>query len=429
MSLRAPARTGAPRPPSGLPRLLAGLDGGGAATSLESHLAQWGPAGTGQSRGALLDAVEHSGLRGRGGAWFPAAVKWRAVAARRMRRPVVVVNAAEGEPASAKDRHLLSCTPHLVLDGAAVAAVAVGAGRVVAYVPPALAGWVAAAAAERRLFSDDPVEVEVVASAERFVAGEESAVVAQLNGGPGGLPAFTALRPVYERGVAGRPTLVQNAETLAHAALIARYGPAWFRRAGTEASPGTALLTVTGPGDGPQLVEIGLGTPLGRVLRSAGADPSELGAVLLGGYGGAWLPAAGGFDVPLCEEELRRVGATLGAGVIGVVGRSHCPLAETARIARYLAGQSAGQCGPCVHGLPALADALEALAFRPSTPGCGPDRLRQLCDLVEGRGACHHPDGTARMVRSALRAFPGEVERHLHDGPCPRVGRPGVLPA
>ena len=394
------------------------------------HLDRWGfaPLGAGRGRHDLLEEIERSGLRGRGGAWFPTATKWRAVASRRLRRPVVVANGAEGEPASRKDALLLSRAPHLVLDGASLAAAAVGANRLVIYVAPRLVDPVAAAVAERSAFGLDPVEPEIVAAADRFVAGEASAAVAQLNGGPGGRPYFTGARPVHERGVGGQPTLVQNVETLAHAALIARFGATWFRQVGTAQSPGTAMATVSGAFPRPRVTEVALGTSLRDVVELFDVPLETLGGVLLGGYGGSWLPGRQAMDTRLCEEHLRPLGTSFGAGVIALLPRSSCPLAETARVVAYMETQGAGQCGPCANGLPAMTATMSSLAFEGTRWPRSPERLARLCDLVEGRGACHHPDGVAKLVRSTLRVFAGHVRSHQQRGPCPQASEPGVLP-
>jgi NADH:ubiquinone oxidoreductase subunit F (NADH-binding) len=422
-------------PPSGAVRLLAGLGQRGGPLTLADHQARWGvlPDPARRGRSAFLDELHRSGLRGHGGAWFPAAVKWEAVAARRLGRPVVVANGSEGEPASGKDRLLVRRAPHLVIDGLMVAAETLGASRAVLYVPASEARHVSEVLRERRRAGIDPLDAEVVVSPERFVAGEESAVTAHLDGGPGALPRFTAVTPVYRKGVDGRPTLVQNVETLAHAALIARFGAAWFRSVGTEESPGTALLTVTAGTAGPRVIEVPFGATLRSVWSALGVSPGDAPAVLLGGYGGTWTPGARILDVPLVEEHLRPLGATFGAGVVLAPPPTSCPLAEVAAIAAYLEREGAGQCGPCVYGLPALADATASLAFG-GPGGAGgpaggglPARIFELCDSVDGRGACHHPDGAARMVRSALLAFGDHVDQHLRIGPCPpaaaRAGR------
>ena len=420
-------------PPTGAVRLLAGLGERGGATALADHVARWGPVPDPgrRGRGGFLDELHRSGLRGHGGAWFPAAVKWEAVAARRLGRPVVVANGSEGEPASGKDRLLLRRAPHLVVDGLMVAAETLGASRAVLYVPASEARHLSEVLRERRRAGIDPLDVEIAVAPERFIAGEESAVVAHLDGGEGALPAFTAVTPVYRKGVDGRPTLVQNVETLAHAALIARFGAAWFRSVGTEESPGTALLTVTIGASGPRVIEVPFGATLRSVWSALGESPAEAPAILLGGYGGTWMAGARVLDVPLAEEHLRPLGATFGAGVVLAPPPTMCPLAEVAAIAAYLAREGAGQCGPCAYGLPALADAAASLAFGTRGGAGGPAggglqaRIFQLCESVEGRGACHHPDGAARMVRSALLAFGDHVDHHLHIGPCPSAAARG----
>lgn len=412
--------------PTGLPRLLNGLTAAASGgIGLSQHLGLWGPmpSPTRRSPGEMVAELERAGLRGRGGACFPTAHKWRTVASGR-RRPVVVANGAEAEPASRKDRLLLQRAPHLVLDGLSLAAGAVGAGGAVIYVAAPMVAGVSAAVEERTLHGLDPVPIQVMRAPKSFLAGEESAVVAHLNGGAGAVPNFTRLRPVYERGVGGRPTLVQNVETLAHAGLIARFGAEWFRAMGTQASPGSALLSVSaGPDRAPSVVEVALGTPLRSVLPPAGIDPATLDAVLLGGYGGVWLRCPEALDMPLCEEALRAAGATLGAGVVMGLPAGACPLTEVARLADYLASQSAGQCGPCVNGLPALAATMTALAGRSrSDGGALARRVEELARQVERRGACHHPDGVVRMLRSALQVFWDHVESHLRHGPCAGAG-------
>jgi NADH:ubiquinone oxidoreductase subunit F (NADH-binding) len=269
------------------------------------------------------------------------------------------------------------------------------------------------------------VPIQVVTAPPGYVAGQETALISLLNGA-GPRPTFVPPRPA-ERGVRRHPTLVQNVETLANIALIARHGPDWFRAAGVAEAPGTALVTVTGTVARPGVFEVPLGTTLGAVLDQAGGPTETPQAVLAGGYFGGWLtlPAAG--RLPLTDQALRAAGGAFGPGVLIVLPESACPLAETALVTGYLASQSAGQCGPCRNGLPALAEALGRLAFG----WAGDDGLhwtQQLLGLVSGRGACHLPDGTAGLARSALTTFADEVRRHLRSGPCDRIHRPPVVP-
>jgi NADH:ubiquinone oxidoreductase subunit F (NADH-binding) len=227
------------------------------------------------------------------------------------------------------------------------------------------------------------------------------------------------LRPVRERGIGGRPTLVQNVETLAHVALIARFGHEWFRRVGSPGSPGTVLLTVTGRWPEPRIVEAPLGATLAQLLQLRPDDLDSLQGILFGGYGGGWVSPAEGAWTPLTEEAMRSTGSSLGAGVVVLLPTGVCPLAEVAQVVRYLEGEGAGQCGPCVHGLAALSTAVGQLAFGPVGLRGGIGHIGSLCGLVEGRGACRHPDGVARFVRSAVATFGDHVDQHLRRGPCP----------
>jgi NADH:ubiquinone oxidoreductase subunit F (NADH-binding) len=364
----------------------------------------------------LIAEVERSGLRGKGGAGFPTAVKLAAVA--RRGHAIVVANGTEGEPASLKDKTLLAAAPHLVLDGAVLAAEAVGAREVVLCVERSAAAPHALdlALRERRAAGCDRIPIRLATTPNRYLAGEESALVHWLNGGEA-KPTFTPPRP-FVRGVSGRPTLVDNVETLAHLALIARFGAEWFRTLGTAADPGTTLVTLSGAVSRPGVYEVPLGIPLGSVLSAAGATVADLRAVLVGGYFGAWIPGGGAGEVTLSVEGLGRAGASLGCGVLAALPRGVCGLAESARVARWLAAQSTGQCGPCVNGLDAIARAMAVLVGG-DVDGRAEWQLRRWLDMVKGRGACHHPDGAARFVESCLRVFADEIALHRHRGPCP----------
>jgi NADH:ubiquinone oxidoreductase subunit F (NADH-binding) len=412
----APAAGGPSPHPTG--RLLPGP--GAVPVDLRGHLAAHGPL-PGGSPGHLLAEVDAAGLTGRGGAAFPAARKLAAAAQARP-APVVVGNGAEGEPASSKDRSLLWLSPHLVLDGLQLAARAAGSRTCVLYVPrnERLHARLAVAIAERSAAGMDAASVEVLTAPARFLAGEESALASRLAGRPA-LPAYRPARGL-PRLAPGRAALVQNVETLAHLALIARYGAAWFRTAGTAAEPGTMLVTLHLADGRTSVTEVPLGIGLADLLGLAagpgatdGASvPSAAGpvqAVLVGGYHGAWLPAAQAARLPLANAALRPLGAAVGAGVVAALPASRCGLTETARVARYLALESAGQCGPCFNGLPRIAAALEHLAGPRPHQQARAD-LERWAGLVAGRGACHHPDGSVRFVRSALRAFAAEAGLH-----------------
>jgi NADH:ubiquinone oxidoreductase subunit F (NADH-binding) len=246
-----------------------------------------------------------------------------------------------------------------------------------------------------------------------------------LNGGPA-KPAFVPPRP-YERGVGGRPTLVQNVETLANIALIVRFGPGWFRELGSAGEPGSMLLTLGGAVARPGVTEIASGTTLRAALERCGRPAETPHALLVGGYFGSWVPAAAALDAPLSDGGLRPLGATLGARSITVLGRTRCGLTETAQVADYLARESAGQCGPCVFGLRAIADALASIASCGSGAHAAVRRLHRLAPQVTGRGACAHPNGATRLVESALAVFADELAHHLA-GHCTAVSGAPLLP-
>lgn len=371
------------------------LDGG---ADLREHLAHHG----GLPARLDLDEVARSGLTGRGGAAFPAARKLAAM------RPggTVIGNGSEGEPRSGKDAALLERAPHLVIDGLLLAARAVAADRSVLAVQARVLPSVRRALAER----DDAAGVELREVAPGFLSGEATALVA----GVAGRRPVPSDRIVHltESGLRRRPTLVQNVETLAHLARIARSGADAFRAEGLPDDPGTRLLTVSGDVRGTEVVEVPGGVLLGDALLDADADPSAVRAVLVGGYHGAWVgPEA--LDARLTATAgPGRIRA--GAGVLVVVGRKRCGLEVSARIARYLADRTSGRCGPCVNGLPALATAFEHVVR--GDPRAAQE-VRRLAGVVDGAGACHHPDGTARMAASALVAFADDVAAHAH-GDC-----------
>ncbi len=403
--------------PAGLPRLLPPVPG--VPEDLRAHLARHGRPPYRGGRGMLIGSVEAAGLTGRGGAAFPTHRKLAIVAAARG-RTVMVANGAESEPASRKDALLLRMAPHLVLDGLQLAAEAVGATEAHLYLHPGTSHQVMRALAERYTARVDRLEVMVTDAPPRFLAGQESALVNRLGGGPA-LPTFVPPR-VSERGLGGAPTLVQNVETLAHLALIARYGPRWFRELGTRGEPGTMLTTVHQADGKTHVIEAEIGTPL-RTLLSGQADHQ---AVLLGGFHGTWMPAAAAATLNLDNQTLQRHGAAIGAGVIAALPADRCGLAEAARVVRYLAAESAGQCGPCLNGLPAIAGALAELAGPRPRHGTRQNAER-WAGLVTGRGACGHPDGTVRFVRSALTVFAQEINRHER-GQCSATNRRPFLP-
>ncbi len=379
-------------------RLLAGRDLALGAEGHAEHLQRLGPLPAAGS--SLIDALVRSGLTGRGGAAYPAGLKWRSVAAQSNGTAVVIVNGAEGEPRSMKDRMLMATRPHLVLDGAFLAARAVRAKQVVLYVGEehrSAQDSMARALAER---SDKERRlVRTVAAPARYVAGASSAAVHLVDAG---IATPTTSPPsAHERGVDGAPTLVQNVETLAQVALISRNGR----------PTGTLLITMAGGVSRPGVLEIQAKTTVAEAIELAGGASEPPHAVLLGGYFGTWINASKAGELPLDHDALRARGLSLGCGVVGVLPGSRCIVCEVAGIMRYLAGESSAQCGPCFFGLRALADACTRIAQHGTDP-VDVQRLQRWSAQVTGRGACHHPDGAVMFLQSALTTFPDDFASH-----------------
>ena len=396
-----------------LPRVLHGASG--RPLTLEQHEEAF--AMSANRPGTLLEQLEASGLTGRGGAAFPTWRKAQLIRSQRSHNKFMVVNAMEGEPAAHKDQTLLSSNPHLVLDGAEFLASVIGAKNIaicVARDNPAVVHHVERAIHERARRSLRGPKLELHAPPWRYVAGEESALVHWLDDNES-LPQYRPGRPHILR-IGHGPVLVDNAETCANVGLIGRFGAEWFRGLGTQDSPGSTLVSLSGAVTRPTVLEVPLGATLRSILAAGGADPDPQ-AVLTGGYGGAWLSAEH-LDTPYTNQALGPLGATVGAGILVVVPKNACGLLETQRIAKWMANESARQCGPCAFGLPAIAEDLTQLTHDTRDPQSHFMRLVERCGVIEGRGACRHPDGVTRLVKSALNVFAKDIEDHMQARPC-----------
>jgi NADH-quinone oxidoreductase subunit F len=352
----------------------------------------------------VLARLEASGLRGRGGGWFPAARKWRAVLAEGG-EPAVVANGAEGEPGSIKDRFLLRTRAAEVVAGVELAAEALGARDAILY----LKGAFEREEADLRRAGGRLV---VRRGADTYVAGEETAVLEALEDRRAWprpkppLPAAVGLR--------GRPTLVQNVETLWRLPGAVRDPDAFRARE-------TTLVSVWGHVRRPGVYDIPLGTPLRRVIEEQGGGPTDgIGLVFPAGPSAPPLTGAQ-IDVPLDPDALRAAGSGLGTAAVLVVGRSSCPLAVAASVAAFFERESCGQCPPCTVGTANLARIVRAVE-------AGQARARDLSSLAEAagfmsvHGYCAHSRTAAAAVRGVLARVPDDVEAHLRAGRCPRDG-------
>ncbi len=403
---------------------------------IEEYIAQGGYEALGRAVTELrpedvIELVKRSGLRGRGGAGFPTGIKWSAVRSAPPGERYVVCNADEGEPGTFKDRLILEGDPHKLLEGMALAGYAVGAHLGILYIRGEYALSIsrvrkAIADAEglgilgERVFDTDfSFRVEVRPGAGAYVCGEETALLESLEGKRG----WPRIRPPYPvtAGLWGKPTVVNNVETLANVPDIVRRGPAWYRTLGTPTCPGTKVYTVLGSVRYPGLVEVEMGTPL-RVLvyeLGGGLLPGRtLQGVLIGGAAGAFLPP-GELDTRLDFDSLGERGAALGSGAVLVLDERACVVDTLGSVLRFFHHESCGQCVPCRSGT----DVLVRLIGRLQGGGASRSVLEQMLTIVDAMRAaslCPLGQSVALPVRTALAGFPEEFASHLDGGGCPQ---------
>lgn len=416
-------------------------------TSLDEYLATGvGGAGLAAARrlgpDGTIEVVAASGLRGRGGGGFPTGRKWAGIAGQGGGRHYVVVNGAEGEPGTFKDRALLRANPYQVVEGAAIAAFAVGATEV--YV-----GLKAAFERERAALTRAVQEfqaaglcpdctVTIVAGPDEYLFGEEKALLEVIEG----KPPLPRRFPPYEHGLfaatpqqgweAGphgtdrrdvdrpNPTLVNNVETLANVAHICARGADWFRSYGTDASPGTVVATVVGDVVAPDVGEVELGTPLGSVIAAVGSGlaPGRSVKAVLPGYANPVVTGAQ-LDTPVSYEGFAAIGSGMGSAGFIVLDDTACMVAAAHRASRFLWVESCGQCPPCKLG---SGEITERLARIETGTGTDDDvaAIEGWLDRVTDGNRCYLAVEEQQVVGSILAAFADEVVEHLRLGRCPR---------
>lgn len=358
----------------------------------------------------LISLVEESGLRGRGGAGFPAGRKWRHLAGDHRPR-YLICNGDEGEPGTFKDRQILEYDPHLLIEGIAIAARAVGARRAFIYIRGdyrILCRVVEKAAAEAReagLLQD--VEITVLLGAGSYVCGEESALITSLEGHRG----EPRPRPPYpsEAGLYGCPTIVHNVETLALLPFIVSEGAGRFREFGTPKSPGPALFSVSGHVSRPGIYEEPYGIPLEDLIARAGGVRGSLKAVIVGGLTSPVLRAEETKGLTLDHDSCSRHGGGLGTGGIIVMNEETDMPRVALRAARFAAGEACGRCLPCSEGTYAAEGLLEGLL---AGRGGRKDfrRTLEICRGVRGNTLCPGGEFFALSLEAMLEKFKGEFE-------------------
>ena len=372
----------------------------------------------------LRAEVAASGLRGRGGAAFPLWTKWEAALAEPGPR-LVVVNGAEDEPGSLKDRYLLATRPDLVLDGALCTALALDAGRVVLYVNEEADGPLRATADAATAVRESGVwpefELEVVAAPAAYVFGEDSCAVEFIETGdrkakPRAKPPFPAVA-----GVGGRPTVVSNAETLAHLALVARHGAGWFRQAGTPEFPGTLLVTLPAECARPGVYEVAAGTALAAVLTECGGGPAgaPFRGAQVGGPAAGWLPAAD-FEAPLAPEAMAARGSMLGCAAVRLLTEDRCAVDAVAELEAFFAAESCGKCPLCRAETQFFARATAGLAGGKEVTEAHLDKAMELAEMARTGTDCALARFPAAPLRTGRERFPDDFAAHLRGDDCGR---------
>lgn len=404
-------------------RLKRGYDG------LKKAVDEMGPSG-------VREAVKAAGLRGRGGAGFPTWKKWDMVVQQKEGKRYLCCNAAEDEPGTFKDRYLLRSNPHQLIEGVLIAAFATGADEAylfincrykeeIAFMETALEAAKAqghwGAPSEKSISG---VSLKICQSPGSYVAGEETALLEVIEG----KVAAPRQKPPYYptmHGLYGKPTVVNNAETLSNIPFIIREGAAAFRDIGIESSPGTMVFTLTGDLNRPGLYERPLGSSLRELIADCGGGVKD-GARLKGLFpGGPSVPIipADQIDLALDFDALKAAGTGLGTGAVIVMSEEACMVQAAIRYARFFANESCGQCPPCRLGTVHISEILEKIES-----GAGSEKditqVEQACDMVKGRGQCFLLTGAAIAVESILKHFRHEFEGHAEEGRCPLRSQP-----
>jgi NADH:ubiquinone oxidoreductase subunit F (NADH-binding) len=378
----------------------------------------------------IIKVVSDAGLRGRGGAGFPTGKKWQLTREAPEQPRYLVVNGGEDEPGSKKDRVLLENLPHLVIEGAVLGAYAIGAEKVYLYinahydaaiqsVKDALAEAKSAGYwGERTLGGNFKLAIEIVAAPHNYVAGEDTAALDVIEGKkpwPRQKPPF----PVTI-GLFGKPTAVNNVETLANIAPILLNGADWYRGFGTAESPGTMIFSLNDDVNRPGVYELPFGTPLRYLIEECGGglrSGRKIKAIMPAAPSSAFLPADK-IDTPLDHASMREAGSSLGCGVVKLVAEGDCIVEELVKIADFFAAESCGQCPACRMETSTL-----AMMMKKVQAGQGGqailDQFGKIVAFNKGKGFCNLIAMPGPPIESALKLFPKDFEAHLGTGKCP----------
>ncbi|HEX5020108.1 MAG TPA: NADH-ubiquinone oxidoreductase-F iron-sulfur binding region domain-containing protein [Candidatus Binatia bacterium] len=378
----------------------------------------------------IIKVISDAGLRGRGGAGFPTGKKWQFTREAPDEPRYLVLNGGEDEPGSKKDRVLLENLPHLVIEGTIVGAYAIGAAKAYLYinarydvalksindalVEAKSAGYYGS----NVLGSDFSLEIEVVSAPHNYVAGEDTAVLEVIEGKKP-LPRQKPPFPVTV-GLFGKPTAVNNVETLANVAPIVLKGAEWYRKFGTAESPGTMIFSLNDDVNRPGVYELPFGTPLRYLIEECGGGikgGKKIKAIMPAAPSSAFLPIDK-IDTPLDHNSMREAGAALGCGVVKLVSEDSCIVEELVKIAEFFAAESCGQCPACRMETNTLAMMIKKVQ---AGQGGQPiiEQFGKILAFNKGKGFCNLIAMPGPPIESAIKLFPGDFQAHLNTGQCP----------
>ncbi len=416
------------------PRLLEQLDG--KPWDIEAYVRTggyeaWKKCLTQMTREDVVNELKKSGLRGRGGAGFPTGIKWDKVLHHRTSEHYFVCNAGEHEPGTFKDRYLLKNHPHQLLEGCLIAAHTAQAKASFIYInhdydeerknlEQALAQAKAKGLMGKNILGTGvDLEIELFTGMGSYVAGEETAMLESMQG----RPAMPRQKPPFyptDFGLYGKPTLVNNVETLCNIPRILHKGAGWFMEVGTEKCPGTMLFSLSGAVNKPGVYELPMGTPLRRLIEECGGgvpNGRKVKAVFPGGPSFSMV-TADQLDLPMEFDALKKAGTGLGSAGVIVVDDATCMVAQTLKYSNFFKVESCGQCPPCRMGTINLATLMTKIEAGEGTQK-DLDSLLQLCGFVKGTGYCTLVTGAAVLVQSSLKLFRHEFEEHIARKRCP----------
>ncbi len=379
----------------------------------------------------VVQELKSSGLRGRGGAGFPTGVKWDKVLNHRVKERYFVCNAGEHEPGTFKDRHLLKTIPHQLIEGCLIAAKTAQAKASFIYVnheyheerenlKKALAqakdrGFLG----KNVLGSGIDIDLQVFEGHGSYVAGEETAMLESMQG----RPAMPRQKPPFyptDYGLYGKPTLVNNVETLCNIPRILYKGASWFTQVGTERCPGTMMFSLSGSVNRPGVYEMPMGITVRELIEQCGGGipgGRKIKAVFPGGPAFSMI-TADQLDLPMDFDSLKKAGTGLGSAGVIVVDDATCMVRQTLKFSNFFKGESCGQCPPCRMGTQNLASLMAKIEAGQGTQK-DLDSLLQLCGFVKGTGYCTLVTGASVLVQSSVKLFRQEFEEHIRVQRCP----------